>query len=62
MIIDHVRLLALANRIVTAGGSSPAEAAIVAEHLVEANLRSETAGSIQYLRRNDHQRGFRAKS
>ena len=38
MIIDHIRLLALANRIVTAGGSSPAEAAIVAEHLVEANL------------------------
>jgi LDH2 family malate/lactate/ureidoglycolate dehydrogenase len=38
MIIDHVRLLALANGIVTAGGSSPAEAVIVAEHLVEANL------------------------
>src|SRR5436853_541663 len=38
MIIDHSKLLALANRIVTAGGSSSAEAAIVAEHLVEANL------------------------
>ena len=29
MIIDHVKLLKLANRIVTMGGSSPAEAAIM---------------------------------
>ena len=43
MIIDHVRLLKLANRIVTMGGSSPAEADIVAEHLVEANLRGHDA-------------------
>jgi hypothetical protein len=29
MIVDHIELFALANRIITAGGSSPAEAAIV---------------------------------
>ena len=49
MIIDHVRLLALANRIVTVGGSSPAEAAIVAEHLVEANLRGHDSHGVGML-------------
>jgi LDH2 family malate/lactate/ureidoglycolate dehydrogenase len=49
MIIDHVRLLAFANRIVTAGGSSPAEAAIVAEHLVEANLRGHDSHGVGML-------------
>ena len=43
MIIDHVRLLALANRIVTVGGSSPAEATLVAEHLVEATCAATIA-------------------
>ena len=46
MIIDHARLLAFANRIVAAGGSSPAEAAIVAEHLVEANLRGHDSHGV----------------
>src|SRR6202161_643699 len=49
MIIDHARLLALANRIVTVGGSSPAEAAIVAEHLVEANLRGHDSHGVGML-------------
>ena len=49
MIIDHVRLLALANRIVAAGGSSPAEAAIVAGHLVEANLRGHDSHGVGML-------------
>ena len=49
MIIDHVRLLALANRIVTAGGSSPAEATLVAEHLVEANLRGHDSHGVGML-------------
>jgi uncharacterized oxidoreductase len=49
MIVDHVRLLALTNRIVTAGGSSPAEAAIVAEHLVEANLRGHDSHGVGML-------------
>src|SRR6201991_4749223 len=49
MIIDHVRLLALANRIVTVGGSSPAEATIVAEHLVEANLRGHDSHGVGML-------------
>jgi uncharacterized oxidoreductase len=44
-----VRLLALTNRIVTAGGSSPAEAAIVAEHLVEANLRGHDSHGVGML-------------
>src|SRR5579859_8256249 len=46
MIIDHARLLAFASRIVAAGGSSPAEAAIVAEHLVEANLRGHDSHGV----------------
>src|ERR1700682_1759291 len=49
MIVDHVRLLALTNRIVTTGGSSPAEAAIVAEHLVEANLRGHDSHGVGML-------------
>src|SRR5258708_28585513 len=49
MIVDHARLLALANRIVTVGGSSPAEAAIVAEHLVEANLRGHDSHGVGML-------------
>ena len=49
MIIDHARLLTFANRIVAAGGSSPAEAAIVAEHLVEANLRGHDSHGVGML-------------
>ena len=49
MNIDHVKLLKLANRIVTVGGSSPAEAAIVAEHLVEANLRGHDSHGVGML-------------
>src|SRR5947208_17038053 len=49
MIIDHVRLLALANRIVTVGGSSADEAGIVAEHLVEANLRGHDSHGVGML-------------
>jgi len=49
MIIDHARLLALASRIVAAGGSSPAEASIVAEHLVEANLRGHDSHGVGML-------------
>src|SRR6185436_3301366 len=49
MIIDHSKLHALTNRIVTAGGSSPAEAAIVAEHLLEANLRGHDSHGVGML-------------
>src|SRR6266436_2857816 len=49
MIIDQLRLLALANNIVTAGGSSPVEAAIVAEHLIEANLRGHDSHGVGML-------------
>src|SRR6201991_781895 len=49
MIIDHVKLLAFANRIVAVGGSSPEEAAIVAEHLVEANLRGHDSHGVGML-------------
>jgi hydroxycarboxylate dehydrogenase B len=49
MNIDHTRLRLLANRIVAAGGSSPAEAAIVAEHLVEANLRGHDSHGVGML-------------
>src|ERR1700748_495153 len=49
MIIDHAKLLGLANRIVTVGGSSPTEAAIVSEHLVEANLRGHDSHGVGML-------------
>src|ERR1700710_2222490 len=49
MIIDHAKLLTFANRIVTVGGSSSAEAAIVAEHLVEANLRGHDSHGVGML-------------
>jgi uncharacterized oxidoreductase len=49
MKIDHTSLLALANRIVAAGGSSPAEASIVAEHLLEANLRGHDSHGVGML-------------
>ena len=46
MIIDHTRLRAFANRIVAAGGSSSDEAAFVADHLVEANLRGHDSHGV----------------
>jgi uncharacterized oxidoreductase len=49
MLIDHARLLTLANRIVAAGGSSSDEASIVAEHLVEANLRGHDSHGVGML-------------
>jgi uncharacterized oxidoreductase len=49
MNIDHTRLRLLANRIVAAGGSSPAEAAVVAEHLVEANLHGHDSHGVGML-------------
>ena len=49
MIIDHGRLLTLANHIVTAGGSARVEATIVAEHLVEANLRGHDSHGVGML-------------
>jgi uncharacterized oxidoreductase len=49
MIIEHARLLALTNRIVAAGGSSPAEASVVADHLVEANLRGHDSHGVGML-------------
>jgi hydroxycarboxylate dehydrogenase B len=49
MIIDHARLRTLANRIIAAGGSSPDEASIVAEHLVEANLRGHDSHGVGML-------------
>ena len=49
MIIDHTKLRAFANRIVAAGGSSPDEAAFVADHLVEANLRGHDSHGVGML-------------
>src|SRR6195952_2135856 len=49
MIVDHVRLLAFTNRIVAAGGRLPAATAIVAEHLVEANLRGHDSHGVGML-------------
>jgi hydroxycarboxylate dehydrogenase B len=49
MIIDHGKLRTFANRIVVAGGSKPEEAAIVADHLVEANLRGHDSHGVGML-------------
>src|ERR1700761_1139564 len=49
MKIDHARLLTLANKIVAAGGSKPDEASIVADHLVEANLRGHDSHGVGML-------------
>src|ERR1700760_2245037 len=49
MKIDHAKLLAFANKIVAAGGSSAAEANIVADHLVEANLRGHDSHGVGML-------------
>jgi uncharacterized oxidoreductase len=49
MIIDQAKLRTLATKIVVAGGSKPAEADIVADHLVEANLRGHDSHGIGML-------------
>jgi len=49
MIIDHNRLRLFANRIVAAFGSSPVEAAIVADDLVEANLKGHDSHGVGML-------------
>ena len=49
MIIDHTRLRNFAHRIVAAGGSSPEEAASVADHLIEANLRGHDSHGVGML-------------
>jgi uncharacterized oxidoreductase len=49
MIIDQAKLRTLASKIVTAGGSKPEEAEIVADHLVEANLRGHDSHGVGML-------------
>ena len=53
-LIDHARLTGIVHRVFAAAGSSEEEAAIVAGHLVEANLRGHDSHGIglisNYLR------------
>src|SRR3954453_9834203 len=49
MIIDHRRLSTFASPVVAAGGSARDEAAIVADHLVEANLRGHDSHGVGML-------------
>jgi uncharacterized oxidoreductase len=49
MLIDQAKLRTLATKIVTAGGSKPNEAEIVADHLVEANLRGHDSHGVGML-------------
>ena len=49
MIVDHTELKEFAARLVAAGGSAPAEVAIVADHLVEANLRGHDSHGVGML-------------
>ena len=49
MIIEHGKLKSFAARLVAAGGSRPEEVAIVADHLVEANLRGHDSHGVGML-------------
>jgi uncharacterized oxidoreductase len=49
MHLSHTDLRALAHRIVLAGGSSPEEAAVVADHLVTANLMGHDSHGVGML-------------
>src|ERR1700742_2775951 len=49
MIVDQAKLRTLATRITIAGGSKPDEADIVADHLVEANLRGHDSHGVGML-------------
>src|ERR1700744_2872563 len=49
MIVDQAKLRTLASKIVTAGGRKPDEAEIVADHLVEANLRGHDSHGVGML-------------
>src|ERR1700755_1056268 len=49
MKIDQAKLRTLATRIVAAGGSSTTEADIVADHLIEANLRGHDSHGVGML-------------
>jgi len=49
MLIDQAKLRTLATKIVIAGGSKPNEAEIVADHLVEANLRGHDSHGVGML-------------
>jgi len=51
MLIDHQELRATAARIFAAGGSSAEEARIVADHLVEANLRGHDSHGVGMIPR-----------
>ena len=58
ILVEHTRLNEIGRRIFTAGGSSEDEAAIIADHLVEANLRGHDSHGIgmvaSYLRNLDN--------
>jgi len=49
MIIAHDKLRDLTRRIVAAGGSAPEEVEIVADHLIEANLRGHDSHGVGML-------------
>jgi len=56
-VIDHAELRRIATRVFAAGGSSEAEAGLIADHLVEANLKghdSHGVGMIPSYLRNLH--------
>ena len=43
IVINHRELHGIARRVFEAAGSNPDEAQVVADHLIEANLRAMTA-------------------
>ena len=51
MLIDHQELRTIASRIFTAGGSHAEEARVIADHLVEANLRGHDSHGIGMIPR-----------
>src|SRR5580693_7371802 len=46
MLIDHAELHRIALRVFSAGGSEPEEARVIADHLIEANLRGHDSHGV----------------
>lgn len=62
MIVDHIELRALIQRILRAGGSAAAEAEIVADHLVDANLAGhDSHGAVMLVTYCSHLEAGRLK-
>jgi hydroxycarboxylate dehydrogenase B len=46
ILVDHTALHDIATRVFSAAGSEPAEARVIADHLIEANLRGHDSHGV----------------